>query len=178
MTWIDSLVNLILNFIPLRLVRANEQGVLEVFGKYKRTVGPGLYFHCKFVREIDSEVVTEQGIDCPNQLLTSKDDVRVTVSCNVTYIVDDAGTKHLNAHDADRLLGLEAMRYVARVIRRYDYATIQSNQNALERQLRRRLRKRAEGWGVRLTDAGFTHFAKMPLPIHLLNDQSFKYKED
>lgn len=178
MTWIDSLLKLVVDFIPLRVVRANEQAVIEIFGRYWMTVGPGLYPHCKYLFEVDSEVVTEQGIDCPNQLLTSRDDVRVTVSCNVTYDVSDAGLKHLKAHDADRLLGLEAMRYVARVIRRYDYATIQKNQNALERQLRRRLRKRADGWGMRLTDAGFTHFAKMPMPIHLLNDQSFKYKED
>ena len=162
-----------MDFIPLRLVRANEQGVIEVFGRYWRTWGPGLYPHCKFVFEVDAILVTEQGVDCPTQVLTTQDGKKVSVSVNVTYLILDAGKMHCTVHDVDTMIGLEAMRMVSRVLRRYALPDILPRQPALERSLERRLGTRAGGWGVEITGVGITHFAETR-PIHLLNDQSFK----
>jgi regulator of protease activity HflC (stomatin/prohibitin superfamily) len=173
MTFIDSLIRLILDFIPLRLIRSNEQGVIEIRGRYWRTVGPGLYPHCKFIFEVDNYFVSDDGYDCPNQVLTTKDGKRVSVSANVTYRIQDAGKLHRFVRDVDKQMGLEAMRVVARVVRRYELGAILPRQPALERSIRKRLATLASDWGVEVTGAGLTHFAETR-PIHLLNDQQWR----
>ncbi len=154
MNFLDTFIRFLLDFIPLRTVRSYQLGVREVFGVAKRTLRPGVWLHIKFIFEVFPIDAAEQGLNLPTQSVTTKDGVAVAVSANISYDITDAATVHATVLNLDTTLVYEAMRTIARCIRRRSFAEIAARQGALENAIRRSLQKRVEPWGVRIIGVG------------------------
>ena len=73
----------------LRIVRPYEKGLVEVLGKYKKTVESGLRFIMPFVSKLLKVDMREQVIDVPPQEVITKDNVVVTVDAVIYYEATD-----------------------------------------------------------------------------------------
>ncbi|MDH3307513.1 MAG: SPFH/Band 7/PHB domain protein [Acidimicrobiia bacterium] len=93
MEWIvGGLVLLFLLFLAsqaLKIVAQHEKGLIETFGKYRRTADPGLNFIMPFVQRIHRIDMREQVVDVPPQEVITKDNVVVTVDAVVYYQATD-----------------------------------------------------------------------------------------
>ena len=72
-----------------RIVRPYQQGLIEVLGKYRRTVSPGLRFVVPFVQRMLKVDMREQVVDVPPQEVITKDNVVVTVDAVIYYEATD-----------------------------------------------------------------------------------------
>ncbi len=72
-----------------RIVRPYQQGLIEVLGKYNRTVSPGLRFVVPFVQRMLKVDMREQVVDVPPQEVITKDNVVVTVDAVIYYEATD-----------------------------------------------------------------------------------------
>ena len=72
-----------------RIVRPYQQGLIEVLGKYNRTVPPGLRFVIPFVQRMLKVDMREQVVDVPPQEVITKDNVVVTVDAVIYYEATD-----------------------------------------------------------------------------------------
>ena len=72
-----------------RLVRQWEKGLIEQFGRYQRTVDPGLRFIVPFVQNLHRIDMREQVVDVPPQEVITRDNVVVTVDAVVYYQATD-----------------------------------------------------------------------------------------
>ena len=68
-----------------RIVRPFEQGLIEMLGKYRVTVPPGLRFVVPFVQRMLKVDMREQVVDVPPQEVITKDNVAVTVDAVIYY---------------------------------------------------------------------------------------------
>ncbi len=73
----------------IKIVRQYEQGLVERFGRYKRTIDPGLNFIVPFIERVQRVDMREQVVDVPPQEVITKDNVVVTVDAVVYYQATD-----------------------------------------------------------------------------------------
>ena len=73
----------------IKLVGQYEQGLVERFGRYVRTIDPGLNFIFPFVERVRKVDMREQVVDVPPQEVITKDNVVVTVDAVVYYKATD-----------------------------------------------------------------------------------------
>ena len=72
-----------------RIVRPFQQGLIEVLGKYRRTVSPGFRFVVPFVQKLLKVDMREQVADVPLQEVITKDNVVVKVDAVIYYEATD-----------------------------------------------------------------------------------------
>ncbi len=84
-----ALAVLIIAASGFRIVRPYEQGLIEVLGKYRNTVSPGLRFVIPFVQRMLKVDMREQVVDVPPQEVITKDNVVVTVDAVIYYEATD-----------------------------------------------------------------------------------------
>ncbi len=73
----------------IKLVRQFEKALIERFGRYERTVDPGLRFIIPFIERLVRVDMREQVVDVPPQEVITKDNVVVTVDAVVYYQATD-----------------------------------------------------------------------------------------
>jgi regulator of protease activity HflC (stomatin/prohibitin superfamily) len=84
----------------IRIVPEQQAWIIEEFGKYKRTLGPGFHLVIPFIQKVAyRNVLKEEVIDVPPQICITKDNVQVTVDgvlylkifdpINASYGIDD-----------------------------------------------------------------------------------------
>jgi regulator of protease activity HflC (stomatin/prohibitin superfamily) len=67
-------------FKLIRIVPEEEAWIVEQFGKYKRTLGPGLHLVIPFVQKVAYQhTLKEEAIDVSPQICITQDNVQVTV---------------------------------------------------------------------------------------------------
>lgn len=152
----------VLALIPFRfyLVKSSQQGVRLKRGVVAGTLGPGVYFGVVMLWTVEVFDVAEQGMNLPNQTVTTADGRAVTFSSNLSYTIDDAGKFYTVVQDLDNTLIYEAMRHAAKAIRVDDYDTVVGDQDAVEGVVFRSLSRRVAEWGVCLTGYGLTDFVE------------------
>ncbi len=72
-----------------KIVRQFEKGLVERFGRYARTIDPGLNFILPFIERVQRVDMREQVVDVPPQEVITKDNVVVTVDAVVYYQATD-----------------------------------------------------------------------------------------
>jgi len=84
-----AVVGIIIAATGLRIVRPYELGLVELLGKYKHTVEPGLRFIMPFIAKLLKVDMREQVIDVPPQEVITKDNVVVTVDAVIYHEATD-----------------------------------------------------------------------------------------
>jgi regulator of protease activity HflC (stomatin/prohibitin superfamily) len=72
-----------------RIVRPYQKGLIELLGKYQKTVSPGLRFVIPFMQRLLKVDMREQVVDVPPQEVITKDNVVVTVDAVIYYEATD-----------------------------------------------------------------------------------------
>jgi len=73
----------------LKIIRPWQKGLVERFGRYQRTVEPGLNFIMPFIEKLRKVDMREQVVDVPPQDVITADNVVVKVDAVVYYEVTD-----------------------------------------------------------------------------------------
>ncbi len=84
-----AVVIILIAVAGFRIVRPFEQGLIELLGKYRTTVNPGLRFVIPFLQRILKVDMREQVIDVPPQEVITKDNVAVTVDAVIYFEATD-----------------------------------------------------------------------------------------
>jgi hypothetical protein len=75
--------------LAIKIVQQHEQGLIERFGRYRDTVGPGFHMIVPFIEKMKKVDMREQVVDVPPQEVITKDNVVVTVDAVVYYQATD-----------------------------------------------------------------------------------------
>lgn len=146
--FIEQVWSALLALWPWSIVRYRTIGVRWHRGKPPVVLEPGIV---RNLAMLDHFVLLEgrkHWKDCPDQPLTTRDDVTIVVSAQIELQITDAytfATEQANpADDIDAIVLAQITRYVTS----HDYEEIDAE--GIERALKPRLKRRAQKWGMEI----------------------------
>jgi len=144
-------------FVPLalfaslspRILDQWERGIVLRLGKYQRQIGPGLFWLIplieRVVRRVDQRVITTSFLA---EKALSRDTVPVNVDAVLFWHVWDAEKATLEVADYQGAVSWSAQTALRDMIGRTMLASLLSEREALDKQLRETIDAKTEPWGI------------------------------
>src|ERR671929_492242 len=152
--FVVALVVLVIVTIALG-VRTIPQGyayTVERFGRYSRTLGPGLGLIVPYVESVGQRVnVMEQVLDVPSQEAFTRDNAGVTIDAAAFFQVLDAARASYEVADLQQALLMLTMTNIRTVVGSMDLDQLLSHRDEINERLLRVMDAAASPWGVKVT---------------------------
>jgi hypothetical protein len=146
-------------FNPLFIIDEFEEGVVLRFGKYNRTVSPGL--HWKWPCSIEAEIITtvvRRTSYCDVQSITSRDGKSVNSSPIIIYRIGNVKRWTLEVDDAEEALNDVTYGLNDALACESDWADIHTPEYA--KQLTALVKEEGTTWGARVEAVKFSDRAQ------------------
>lgn len=134
----------------IRMVQQSEKGLVEQFGRYQKTVEPGLRFIIPFIQDLKRVDMREQVADVPPQDVITKDNVAVTVDAVVYYQATDPVKLKYNVANFIVAATKLAQTNLRNVIGDMDLDDALTSRDVINTQLRTILDDATDVWGTRV----------------------------
>jgi regulator of protease activity HflC (stomatin/prohibitin superfamily) len=136
-------------------VRTVPQGyayTVERFGRYSRTLTPGLGLIVPYIDQIGKKVnVMEQVLDVPSQEAFTRDNAGVTIDAAAFYQVLDAARASYEVSDMNQALLVLTMTNIRTVVGSMDLDQLLSHRDEINERLLRVMDAAASPWGAKVT---------------------------
>lgn len=137
-------------FASIKVVSQYEKGLVETFGKYKRTVDPGLNFIMPFAQTITRVDMREQVVDVAPQEVITKDNVAVTVDAVVYYEATDPMKLKYNVANFIVAATKLAQTNLRNIVGELQLDEALTSRELINTQLRQILDDATDKWGTRV----------------------------
>ncbi|MEO1103900.1 MAG: SPFH domain-containing protein [Pseudomonadota bacterium] len=136
-------------------VRTVPQGMhytVERFGRYTRTLQPGLNILTPFVERVGDKInMREQVLDVPSQDVITRDNATVTANGVTFYQVLDAARAAYEVTDLQNAILNLTMTNIRSVMGSMDLDELLSNRDEINQRLLRVVDAAVDPWGVKIT---------------------------
>jgi regulator of protease activity HflC (stomatin/prohibitin superfamily) len=133
-----------------RVVRPFERGLIEVLGRYDKTVESGLRWVMPFVKRIVKVDMREQVVDVPPQEVITRDNVVVTVDAVVYYEATDPVKLKYNVGNFILAVTKLAQTNLRNVVGDLDLDSALTSREVINTKLREILDDATDKWGTRV----------------------------
>mgnify|MGYP001811886369 CR=1 FL=1 len=145
------LVILIL-FAGIKTIPQGYNYTVERFGRYTRTLNPGLNLIIPFIDRIGARMnMMEQVLDVPTQEVITKDNASVAADAVAFYQVLNAPEAAYQVNDLQTALLNLTMTNIRSVMGSMDLDELLSNRDAINDRLLRVVDEAASPWGIKIT---------------------------
>ncbi len=142
-------------FITIKAVKAVPQGMqytVERFGRYTRTLQPGLTFIIPFVDRVGYQMnMRERVIDIPSQDVITKDNAMVTADAVVFIQVIDARQAAYEVNNLDNAIKNLCLTNVRTVVGSMDLDEVLSRRDDINAKLLTVIDSATDPWGTKVT---------------------------
>jgi regulator of protease activity HflC (stomatin/prohibitin superfamily) len=133
-----------------RVVRPYERGLVELLGRYEKTVESGLRWVMPFVKRIIKVDMREQVVDVPPQEVITRDNVVVTVDAVVYYEATDPVKLKYNVANFVLAVTKLAQTNLRNVVGDLDLDSALTSREVINTKLREILDDATDKWGTRV----------------------------
>ena len=133
-----------------KIVRPYQKALIEVLGRYDKTVSSGLRWIMPFIKRMTKVDMREQVIDVPPQEVITKDNVVVTVDAVIYYEATDPVKLSYNVGNFVLAITKLAQTNLRNVIGDLDLDSALTSRDIINTKLRETLDDATDKWGVRV----------------------------
>jgi regulator of protease activity HflC (stomatin/prohibitin superfamily) len=139
-------------FGAVKIVPQGREYTVERFGRYTRTLKPGMTILTPFVEGVGHRVnMMEQVLAVPQQEVITKDNVTVQVDGIVFIQIIDAASAMYRVDNLTYAIGQLAMTNLRTVVGSMDLDDVLSQREAINSRLLQAIDAATEPWGVKVT---------------------------
>ena len=135
----------------VKVINEGDAALVERFGRYRRTLQPGLNFTIPLVDTIIVDTVREQVLDVPAQEAITSDDVYLTADAVVFWRIIDLRRVHYEVDDIKTAIESIVLTALRDQIGRMTMDKIIVAREEISNKLLRKLDEVTESWGVKVT---------------------------
>ncbi|WP_419918925.1 SPFH domain-containing protein [Candidatus Poriferisocius sp.] len=143
-------VGIVIAALGLRIIRPYEKGLIEMLGRYQRTVDSGLRWILPFVKRLNKVDMRERVIDVPPQEVITKDNVVVTVDAVIFFEATDPVKLKYNVGNFQLAVTKLAQTNLRNVIGDLDLDAALTSRELINGKLREILDDATDKWGTRV----------------------------
>ncbi len=134
----------------IKIVGQYERGLVENWGAYDKTVGPGLKFIVPIKQKIYRVNMREQVIDVPPQEIITEDNVVVNVDAIVYYQIMDPKRAIYEIEDFEMAIVKLAQTTLRNVVGEMTLDTCLTSREKINNDLRKILDEATDKWGTKV----------------------------
>ena len=147
---IIALALILIAALGIRIIRPYERGLIEMLGRYQRTVDSGLRWILPFVQRISKVDMRERVIDVPPQEVFTKDNVVVTVDAVIFFEATDPVKLKYNVGNFQLAVTKLAQTNLRNVVGDLDLDAALTSRELINGKLRQILDDATDKWGTRV----------------------------
>ena len=143
----------LLIIIPgIRVINQYERGVVLRFGKYKRTLNPGLHVIIPYIDVMKKVDIRTTPMDIPKQEVITKDNITVNVDAVVYFKVLDSKKAVLDITNYSYATSTFAQTALRDVTGNFELDELLSKRDEISSQIKEIVDKRTDLWGIDIED--------------------------
>jgi regulator of protease activity HflC (stomatin/prohibitin superfamily) len=154
---------IILIFMMVKSVPQGENWTVERFGRYTRTLKPGLRFLIPVMDKVGARInMMETVLDIPSQEVITRDNAMVAADAVAFYQVVDASKAAYEVRNLEHALSNLSMTNIRSVIGAMDLDESLSNRDSINHRLLTVIDQASNPWGVKVTRVEIKDLAPPP----------------